>query len=103
VKSRFHEAASEDLLEDITYYDLANPGLGDRLLADVRTAVAFLEAYPLAARVLVGDIRGKALVRFPHTLLYAVEENVVLVLALAHQRQDLQTWLEIIKARRSAG
>jgi plasmid stabilization system protein ParE len=101
VKSRFHEDAQTDLAEDVGYYDLAASGLGDRLLAEIRVAVAFLEVYPMAARVLAGEIRGKALVRFPHTLLYSIEMNEVLILAVAHQRQDLRHWLEIVQARRN--
>jgi hypothetical protein len=51
VKSRFHAAAETDLTEDVAYYDGATPGLGDRLLAEVRIAVTFLETYPMAASV----------------------------------------------------
>ena len=101
MKSRFHEDAQADLAEDVAYYDLATPGLGDRFLAEVRAAVAFLEEFPRGAQIISGDIRGKGLVRFPHTLLYAIEENEVVILAVAHQRQDRQPWLEIIRARRS--
>ena len=100
MKSRFHEAAETDLAEDVRYYDSAAVGLGDRFLAEVRVAVAFLEAYPMAARVLTGEIRGKPLGRFRHTLLYTIEANEVVILAVAHQRQDLETWLEIVRTRR---
>lgn len=103
MRSRFHEDAEADLAEDVGYYDLAAPGLGDRLVTEVRAAVAFLETYPMAARGLAGEIRGKALGRFPHTLLYTIETNEVLILAIAHQRQDLKTWLEIVRDRRASG
>lgn len=87
----FHEDAERDLTEGVEYYDLAARGLGDRLLVEVRVAVAYLEAYPMAGRILSGDIRGKPLVRFPHTLLYAIENGMVLVLALAHQRRTFRS------------
>lgn len=82
-------------------YDDATSGLGDQLVAEVRAAVEFLEKFPRAARVLSGDIHGKDLVRFPHTLLYVIEENELVILAVAHQRQDLQAWLEMVRARRT--
>lgn len=76
-------------------------GLGDRFLAEVRVAVAFLETYPMAARVLAGEVRGKPLGRFRHTLLYTIESNEVVILAIAHQRQDRETWLQIVRTRRT--
>ncbi len=100
MKSRFHVAAETDLTEDVAYYDGATLGLGDRFLAEVRVAVTFLETYPMGARVLTGEIRGKPLDRFRHTLLYAIESNEVVILAVAHQRQDLETWLQIVRTRR---
>lgn len=101
MKSRFHESADADLTEDVQYYDGAASGLGDQLIAEVRAAVEFLERFPKAARILSGKIHGKALVRFPLTLLYVIEENELVILAVAHQRQDLQAWLEIVRARRT--
>jgi plasmid stabilization system protein ParE len=100
VKSRFHKGAARDLREAVEYYDLAAPGLGARLVAEVRAAVGFLETFPLGARRPTVDIHGKALVRFPHTLLYIIEQNEVVILAVAHQRQDIGRWFEIVRGRR---
>lgn len=46
-------------------------------------------------------MRVKSLVRFPHSLLYVIEENEVVILAVAHQRQDFDAWVEVVKTRRS--
>ncbi len=45
----------------------------------------------------------KTLVRFPHTLLYVIEGNEVVILAVAHQRQDFHEWLQIVGGRRPGG
>lgn len=101
MKSRFHEEADADLTSAVGYYDEATPGLGDSLLAEVRSAVGYLEQFPLSAQVIAEDIHGKVLVRFPHTLLYVIDSEEVLILAVAHQSQDVATWLAIIHDRRS--
>lgn len=101
MRSRFLQGAKADLAEDVEYYDLATSGLGDRFLAEVQTAVDFLESFLQGARTISGDIRAKGLARFRHTLLYVVAKNEVVILAVAHQRQDLQAWLEIVRSRRS--
>ena len=95
MKSRFHEAVEHDLTTNSHYYNEASTGLGDQFVAEVRAAVEFLETYPEGARVVSGAIRGKTLVRFPHTLLYVVEKKEVVILAVAHQRQDFEEWLRI--------
>ncbi|HVS31697.1 MAG TPA: type II toxin-antitoxin system RelE/ParE family toxin [Thermoanaerobaculia bacterium] len=101
MKSRFHEAAAKDLADDIAYYDAATPGLGIQLLVEVRAAVQFLETFPLGAPEHSETMRVKSLVRFPHSLLYVIEENEVVILAVAHQRQDFNAWVEVVKTRRS--
>lgn len=100
MKSRFHESAESDLIRNFQYYNLATPGLGDPLVAEVRGAVHFLEEFPEGARLVSGNIHGKALVRFPHTLLYVVEKSEIVILAVAHQRQDFEAWLRIARERR---
>ena len=100
MKSRFHEAAEADLAEDYRYYEDASSGLGDQFVAEVRAAVQFLEQFPHGAPELSGEIRGKTLVRFPHSLLYVVDGNEVVILAVAHQRQDFHEWLQVVRGRR---
>ena len=100
MKSRFHRAADEDLGRNVRYYNDATDGLGHQFVAEVRAAVDFLEQFPESARLLRGDVRAKTLVRFPHTLLYVVYRDEVVILAVAHQRQDFEAWLKIVQARR---
>lgn len=100
MKSRFHEGAEADLADDYRYYNDAYSGLGDQLVAEVRAAVEFLEQFPQGAPELSGEIRGKTLVRFPHTLLYVIQSNEVVILAVAHQRQDFDEWLQVVRGRR---
>lgn len=100
MKSRFHEAADQDVSRNFYYYNDATEGLGNQFIAELRAAVDFLEQFPQGARIVAGDMRGKALVRFPHTLLYVVHPTEVVILAVAHQRQDFDAWVKIAQARR---
>lgn len=101
MKSRFHEQAADDLDEDVRYYNDASPGLGLQFLAEARAAVELLERHPRLATVVADEIRAKHLMRFPHTLLYVLEEDEIVVLAVAHQRQDFSRWLEIVRSRQA--
>jgi hypothetical protein len=46
MKSRFHEAADDELTEAIRYYDGKASGLDDRFLAEVKAATRTIEQYP---------------------------------------------------------
>ena len=100
MKSRFHKAADEDVSRNFHYYNEASEGLGYQFIVELRAAVDFLEQFPEGARTVAGDVRGKPLVRFPHTLLYVTNSNEVVILAVAHQRQDFDAWVRIAQARR---
>jgi toxin ParE1/3/4 len=100
VKSRFHDEAESDVRAAVDYYEDASVGLGDRLLAEIRSAVRHLEEFPLSAPWVADDLHGKVLVRFPHKIYYAIDSNEVVILALAHQSQDAATWLTVVERRR---
>lgn len=103
MKSRFHEYAAADLTDNYRYYNEASAGLGDQFVAEAQAAVEFLEQFPHGAPEISSDLRGKILMRFPHTLLYVIHENEVVILAVAHQRQDRDEWLRIVQGRRPGG
>ena len=51
MKSRFHEAAEAELAEAVEYYDSTAEGLGDRLFAEVSSAVRDIEQFPESAAI----------------------------------------------------
>jgi toxin ParE1/3/4 len=55
--------------------------------------VRCIQAWPLACKIEVADIRRVVLSRFPYELLYSVEADYIYVIAVAHQHRLLQYWL----------
>jgi hypothetical protein len=94
MKSRFHEAADAELSEAIAYYDGKAPGLGDRLLTDVKAATRYIEQYPEIAPIIDDGVRAKVLVRFPYSLMYVVEEHELYIVAVAHQSKRPSYWAD---------
>jgi toxin ParE1/3/4 len=85
MKSRFHELAVLELAEAIAYYDSRAEGLGDRLLAEVRSGVAHIEQYPEGSSAISRGVRKKVLAKFPFDLFYVVGDADILILAIAHE------------------
>jgi plasmid stabilization system protein ParE len=94
MKSRFHEAAEAELTEAILYYDGKAVGLGDRFVAEIKTATQKVEQYPEIAPVMEHGVRAKTLVSFPYSLLYVVEQEALFIVAVAHQNRRPTYWAD---------
>ena len=92
MKSRFHEAADAELTEAVAYYDGKAPGLGDRLLGEVKTATRLIERYPEIGSVKDFGVRAKVLSKFPYSLMYLVESEEIFILAVAHESRRPGYW-----------
>jgi len=94
MKSRLHDAAEAELLEAISYYDAKVDGLGDRFLAEVRSATKYIERYPLIAPIKEDGVRAKVLLRFPYSLMYVVAKDELFILAVAHHSRRPVYWMD---------
>jgi len=88
----FLPEADEELREAARYYGNEAAGVGLRFIAEIRRAVAFIADNPLAAADIGGGIRRKVLNHFPYGLLYAVEPESIVVVAVAHQKRRPRYW-----------
>ena len=98
MRVRFATYARQELDDAIRFYELENPGLGTRFKDEVRKAALRIAAYPQAWSVERGDIRKCLLHTFPYKLLYSVEEDHILVIAVAHQHRKPAYWIDRDKA-----
>lgn len=89
----YHEAAEEELLSEIGYLELQPAGLGRRFFGEVRRAENLISQFPeLAAEILPG-IRKHVLRKFRYSLIYAVETDRLLILAVAHHSRRPGYWI----------
>lgn len=89
---RYHEAAEAELLAEVGYLELRERGLGRRFLDDVRRAEALIAEHPAAGPELRPGIRKRLLRTFRYSLIYSVEADGVLILAIAHHRRRPGYW-----------
>jgi hypothetical protein len=82
------------LLREIAYLEQRATGLGRRLFTEVQRAERFVTQFPQASPEISPGIRKRLLWKFPYSLIYSVEDEVLLVLALAHHRRRPGYWLD---------
>lgn len=94
MKSEFLPEAAEEFREAVLYYENEAPGVGLWLVAEVRKGVTFITEHPYASVDVGGGIRRKVLNHFPYNLLYAVEPELIVIIAVAHQKRRPRYWRE---------
>ncbi len=92
MKSRFHELAADELAEAVAHYEVIHEGLGDRLLIELRAAVAHIERYPGGSPEIERGMRRKILAKFPYQVFYSADAKGVVILCVAHESRRPGIW-----------
>jgi len=90
--SRWHEDAARELRAEVQWLDEQSSGLGNRFLESVRVALGTIEDFPDLGAPRKHGCRHLLLAKFPFDLVYTVEANSIVVLALAHHRRRPGYW-----------
>jgi plasmid stabilization system protein ParE len=88
----FLPPAEEEMIEAARYYESKSDGLGSEFLAEVERTIESIKAHPSAAAIIRSHIRRRLLNRFPFGLLYAIDDNHILILAVMHLRRRPGYW-----------
>ena len=89
----FTKVARQELDDAVSYYELEYSELGHRFKEEVRKAVIRIADFPRAWSIERGEVRKCLLHKFPYKLLYSVEEDHILILAVAHQHRKPDYWI----------
>ena len=89
---RFLQSAREDLKREKSYYRKISPELAHRFQNAVEVAVNSVAHQPFAMQAIDNHIRRWPLETFPHGILYRVEIEFILILAVFHPKQSPSRW-----------
>ena len=93
MRVKYHEAAEEELLHEIGYLEQRANGLGRRFFAEVQRAENLIAQFPKLAEEILPGIRRRILRKFRYSLIYTIEKNGLLILAVAHQSRRPGYWI----------
>jgi plasmid stabilization system protein ParE len=74
------------------FYEAATSGLGTRFLDEIQRIVNILRDHPELGQPVGRGLRRALLHRFPFSLIYSVEIDAILIVAVAHQRRQPGYW-----------
>ena len=69
------------------YYNLQKSTLGDTFKNDVKKSIENIKQFPTLYPNITNNIKRCLLHRFPYSIFYAISDNTILVLSVAHQHR----------------
>ncbi len=90
----FSKISKQELDDAINFYELEQSGLGHSFKIEVKKAALLIAEYPKAWSVERGEIRKCLLHKFPYKLLYSIEKDHILIIAVAHQHRKPFYWID---------
>ena len=89
---QFHSAARRELRSAVEYYDERVPSLGDELLVEVESLLQQIQEYPQIGSLHEAGTRRLVVRRFPYSIVYRIQGERVVIVALAHHRRRPGYW-----------
>jgi toxin ParE1/3/4 len=87
-----HEAAELELWEAIDWYDQQKPDLGKEFARELERVVEAIGFSPNRFPAIFGDARRAVLQRFPYVVIFEVQNDVILILAIFHTSRQPKHW-----------
>ncbi|MDD5673245.1 MAG: type II toxin-antitoxin system RelE/ParE family toxin [Chitinivibrionales bacterium] len=90
---RLLHTAELEMLDAARYYELQAPGLGIDYLDKIDSAIHDVEENPEQWPTIRFNIRRRLVHRFPYGLLYRIDTEEIIVLAVMHLRRHPDYWI----------
>ena len=88
----FLPEAEQEMLEAAIYYQSQSLGLGLDYLSEVERAIQAIAESPTTWPVIDDELRRRLVRRFPFGVLYRIEPQEIVIIAVAHLRRKPGYW-----------
>jgi len=96
VKVRFLIQAQLELDDAVAWYNQRSEGLGQEFLDELDRVVRRAIRFPLSCPEIEPGIRRGLIARFPFGLIYGIDDDTLVVIAVAHLHRRPRYWIERI-------
>ena len=92
----FLEIAEKEFYISQEYYEEQQINLGNKFKSEVYNTLKRIQKFPNMFVKVKKDIRKCIVNKFPFNILYAIEGNNILVIAIAHHHRNPDYWVDRI-------
>lgn len=89
---RLLEPAAVELADAVAFYEGYTSRLGTAFLEEFDRAMELITSMPEAWSQVDHEVRRFLLRRFPYSIFYSVEDELVIVLTVFHQHRNPNSW-----------
>jgi len=91
-KVKFAEEASSEFRESVEWYELRTRELGLRFTNEIDSTIERIRLNPDLYQKIVGNIRRIQVNRFPYSVFYTIDNDVLVVLRIFHNKRKPIQW-----------
>lgn len=96
MRIRFLEGAQSEVDDAAAYYEDREEGRGHDFLDELDRATRRIKSFPLASTEIEPGIRRCLLARFPYGIIYGIDEDLIVVIAVSHLHREPRYWVDRI-------
>jgi hypothetical protein len=97
MKYQFLEDAEKEFLESSLYYNSCQPGLGLDFASEVHQTISRIFQYPQGWTLISRNCRRCLVKRFPYGIIYSVEDDIILIIAVMNLHRKPNYWKSRLK------
>lgn len=94
MKVLFFKPAQAEVDDAVAWYQSQSQSMGTYFLDDLDRVIRRIKAYPLASSEIGPGLRRCLLSRFPYGVIYGIDSNIILVVAVAHLHREPRYWVD---------
>ena len=91
---RFLDPAQQEVDEAVAWYGKQGKEISRGFLDDLDRAVRLTKTYPLLATQIDSEIRRLLFIRYPYSLIYGIDKETIVIIAVAHQQREPHYWTD---------
>ncbi|NET61674.1 MAG: type II toxin-antitoxin system RelE/ParE family toxin [Symploca sp. SIO2E6] len=92
MKVKFLQPARYELREAVKFYEQQQLGLGKNFRDEVLATIDRIQSFPLGWQLLTENIRRCQTRKFPYGVIYTLDDNEILIIAIAHLHREPDYW-----------
>jgi toxin ParE1/3/4 len=92
MRIEFHPGARLDYRDAIGFYNAARPDLGAEFTREIEQIIRNISTTPDRWRILKSNVRRCLARRFPYAVLYLIEDDYVMIIAVMHCSRKPGYW-----------
>ena len=94
---RFLTLAQQEVDDAVVWFDERQQGKSLEFLDALDRAVRLIKAYPYVSLEIEPKIRRCLFVGFPYSLIYGIDDDTIIVVAVAHTHREPHYWMDRVE------